>query len=138
VIRVKSKVADIVARHDALCTFRPSRAYIFARRFSMPTLGRALRAPRFCNATVFWIAVQLVLMAMTAVPAYAQSPWENAVEALRVSFTGPIARGLSLVAIVVSGLMWAYGEESKRMIAGIVFGVAMALGSVQFMSWLFP
>src|SRR5262245_28791591 len=74
-----------------------------------------------------------------SVPAYAQSPWENAVDALRVSFTGPIARGLSLVAIVVGGLMFAYGEgDSKRMLAGIVFGVGMALGAVNFMNWLFP
>jgi len=52
-----------------------------------------------------------------AMPAYAQSPWENAVDVLKTAFTGPIARGLSLVAIVVGGLMFAFGEgESKRML----------------------
>jgi type IV secretion system protein TrbC len=67
------------------------------------------------------------------------SPWENAVNALKTSFTGPIATGLSLVAIVVGGLMFAYGEgQSKRVLAGIVFGVGMAIGAVNFMSWLFP
>lgn len=72
-------------------------------------------------------------------PLFAQSPWENAVDVLRTAFTGPIARGLSLVAIVVGGLMFAFGEgESKRMLAGIVFGVGMAIGAVNFMSWLFP
>jgi len=74
-----------------------------------------------------------------AVPAYAASPWENAVSVLQTAFTGPIARGLSLVAIVVGGLMFAFGEgESKRMLAGIVFGVGMAIGAVNFMGWLFP
>jgi type IV secretion system protein TrbC len=74
-----------------------------------------------------------------ALPAYAQSPWENAVDVLRTAFTGPIARGLSLVAIVVGGLMFAFGEgDSKRMLAGIVFGVGMAIGAVSFMAWLFP
>jgi hypothetical protein len=54
------------------------------------------------------------------IPALAQSPWENAVQALQTSFTGPIARGLSLVAIVVGGLMFAFGEgESKRMLAAL-------------------
>jgi type IV secretory pathway VirB2 component (pilin) len=68
-----------------------------------------------------------------------RSPWENAVGVLRNSFTGPIAVGLSLVAIVVGGLTYAYGEgQSKRTIAGIVFGVGMAIGAVNFMSWLFP
>jgi type IV secretory pathway VirB2 component (pilin) len=72
--------------------------------------------------------------------AFAQgSPWENAVDVLRASFTGPIARGLSLVAIVVGGLLFAFGEgDSKRAMAGIVFGVGMAIGAVTFMAWLFP
>jgi type IV secretory pathway VirB2 component (pilin) len=71
--------------------------------------------------------------------ARAASPWENAVQVLETAFTGPIARGLSLVAIVVGGLMFAFGEgESKRMLAGIVFGIGMAIGAVNFMAWLFP
>ena len=87
-----------------------------------------------------WAIPTLVFLA--AVPVYAQtgaSPWENAVNALKTSFTGPIAQGLSLVAIVVGGLMFAYGEgQSKKMFAGIVFGIGMAIGAVNFMAWLFP
>jgi pilus assembly protein CpaF len=42
---------------------------------------------------------------------------------------------LSLVAIVVGGLMFAYGEgQSKKALAGIVFGVGMAIGAVKFTS----
>jgi type IV secretory pathway VirB2 component (pilin) len=83
------------------------------------------------------------LMFLAALPVYAQStgsdPWDNAVNVLRTAFTGPIATGLSLVAIVVGGLMFAYGEgQSKRVLAGIVFGVGMAIGAVNFMAWLFP
>jgi type IV secretion system protein TrbC len=67
------------------------------------------------------------------------SPWENAVQQLQTTFTGPIAKGLSLVAIVVGGLMFAFGEgSSKRMLAGIVFGIGMAIAAVNFLSWLFP
>jgi type IV secretory pathway VirB2 component (pilin) len=77
-------------------------------------------------------------MLSASTPLFAQSPWENAINALQTSFTGTIARGLSLVAIVVGGLMFAFGEgESKRMLAGIIFGVGMALGAAAFMSWLF-
>ena len=51
----------------------------------------------------------------------------------------PIARGLSLVSIVVGGVTFAFGEGgSKRLLAGIVFGVGMAIGAVNFMAWLFP
>jgi type IV secretion system protein TrbC len=67
------------------------------------------------------------------------SPWEMAVTQLQNAFTGPIARGLSLVAIVVGGLMFAFGEgSSKRMFAGIVFGIGMAVAAVNFLTWLFP
>jgi type IV secretory pathway VirB2 component (pilin) len=67
------------------------------------------------------------------------SPWENAVGVLQQAFTSTIARGLSLVAIVVSGLTFAFGEGgSKRVLAGVLFGVGMAIAAVNFMAWLFP
>jgi type IV secretory pathway VirB2 component (pilin) len=82
------------------------------------------------------------LLFLSSLPVYAQTgsdPWDNAVNVLKTAFTGTIAQGLSLVAIVVGGLMFAYGEgQSKKMLAGIVFGVGMAIGAVNFMAWLFP
>ena len=41
------------------------------------------------------------------------SPWVEAVNELQAQFTGPIARGLSLIAIVVGGLMFAFGDRSR-------------------------
>jgi type IV secretory pathway VirB2 component (pilin) len=85
--------------------------------------------------------VVLTILVLLAKPGYAQgaSPWENAVNVLMTSFTGPIARGLSLVSIVIGGVTFAFGEGgSKRLLAGIVFGVGMAIGAVNFMAWLFP
>ena len=80
---------------------------------------------------------------LLASPAFAQgggnSPWENAVNVLQQAFTSTIARGLSLVAIVVAGLTFAFGEGgSKRILAGVLFGVGMAIAAVNFLSWLFP
>jgi type IV secretory pathway VirB2 component (pilin) len=75
-----------------------------------------------------------------AVPVYAQgnSPWENAVNVLQTAFTGPIAKGLALVAIVVGGLTFAFGEGGgKKTFAGIVFGLGMAVLAVNFLTWLF-
>ena len=66
------------------------------------------------------------------------SPWLQAIDVLQAAFTGPIARGLSLIAIVVGGLMFAFGEGgSKKALAGIVFGLGMAMGAANFMAWLF-
>ena len=84
-----------------------------------------------------------LLLAAAAAPqallAQAVSPWLQAVTVLQTAFTGPIARGLSLVAIVIGGLMFAFGEGgSKRALAGLIFGVGMAIGAVSFMQWLFP
>jgi type IV secretory pathway VirB2 component (pilin) len=97
-----------------------------------PSASRAFR--RLTRPCVF--AGLLALGA--ALPVYAQSgsdPWDNAVNVLKTAFTGTIATGLSLVAIVVGGLMFAYGEgQSKKMLAGIVFGVGMAVGAVKVLS----
>lgn len=87
---------------------------------------------------VFAIAAVGLALGM---PAFAQanSPWENAVNVLQQAFTSTIARGLSLVAIVVSGLTFAFGEGgSKRVLAGVLFGVGMAIAAVNFLAWLFP
>ena len=65
-------------------------------------------------------------------------PWVDAVTVLQNAFTGTIARGLSLIAIVIGGLMFAFGEGgSKRALAGIVFGLGMTLGAANFIDWLF-
>jgi Flp pilus assembly CpaF family ATPase len=79
--------------------------------------------------------ITLGFMLLLAAPAFAQgaSPWENAVNVLMTAFTSTIARGLSLVAIVVAGLTFAFGEGgSKRVLAGVLFGVGMAIAAVKF------
>lgn len=80
----------------------------------------------------------LVFLLIT-VPARAQGdPWTTAAINLQAAFTGPIAKGLALVAIVVGGLGFAFGESgSKRALAGIIFGVGMSISAVNFMNWLF-
>ena len=68
----------------------------------------------------------------------AQSPWERAANNLSLTFTGPLARSLALVSIVIGGLMFMFGEAgAKRQISGIVFGGGLALFAGQFLTWLF-
>jgi type IV secretory pathway VirB2 component (pilin) len=100
------------------------------------------------NRVLFFASLDRAVVALgiglvVAAPLFAQgtstSPWENAVGVLQQAFTSTIARGLSLVAIVVSGLTFAFGEGgSKRVLAGVLFGVGMAIAAVNFMAWLFP
>jgi type IV secretory pathway VirB2 component (pilin) len=78
----------------------------------------------------------MVFTALLLLPtlAFAQSPWERAASNLERTFTGPFA----LVAIVIGGLMFMFGEGgAKRQISGIVFGGGLALFAAQFLVWLF-
>ena len=80
----------------------------------------------------------LIVVAEGRVLAQGTSPWVQAVNNLQQAFTGPIARGLALVAIVVGGLMFAFQEGgSKQALAGIIFGLGMALGAANLIAWLF-
>jgi type IV secretory pathway VirB2 component (pilin) len=80
-------------------------------------------------------AVLAILLCLPAT-AFAQSPWERAASNLERTFTGPLARSLALVAIVIGGLMFMFGEGgAKRQISGIVFGGGLALFAAQFLVW---
>src|SRR5262249_9743412 len=84
-------------------------------------------------AVSIWVAV----MAPNAM-AQSNSPWEEFAHTLSITFTGPIARYLSLVAVVISGLTLAFSEgHDKRMFAGLLFGVSTAVSAVSILSWLF-
>ena len=84
------------------------------------------------------IAIALVMLTVPAIAFAQQSPWERAASNLATTFTGPLARSLALVAIVIGGLMFMYGEAgAKRQISGIVFGGGLALFAAQFLAWLF-
>ena len=83
-------------------------------------------------------AVAFVFVLLVPQGAFAQSPWERAANNLATTFTGPLARALALVAIVIGGLMFMFGEGgAKRQISGIVFGGGLALFAGQFLAWLF-
>jgi len=80
----------------------------------------------------------IVTIVLVPVAAFAQSPWVQAINNLANDFTGPIAKGLSLVSIVLGGLMMAMVENNdhKKMIGGIILGVGMAIGAASFLSWI--
>jgi type IV secretory pathway VirB2 component (pilin) len=85
-----------------------------------------------------WPELLIVMVVTWSITAAAQSPWERAAANLETSFTGPLARSLALVAIVLGGLMFMFGEGgAKRQISGIVFGGGLALFAAQFLTWLF-
>ena len=75
-----------------------------------------------------------------AATAYGQTadPFSTAATRLATSFTGPIARGFALVAIVIGGLELAFSEGGgRRAIGGLIFGLGLSLGAATVISWLF-
>ena len=95
-------------------------------------------AHRLVASRIRVVVAMLWAFAHVSLVLHAQSPWERAASNLEASFTGPLARSLALVAIVLGGLMFMFGEGgAKRQISGIVFGGGLALFAAQFLAWLF-
>lgn len=66
------------------------------------------------------------------------SPWARAVRNVQTVFEGPIATGLATIAIVVGGVLFMFNEGgAKQTLAGIIFGVGMAVGAARFLNWIF-
>lgn len=118
-----SRDSNVVTQTISSTNFRESPA-----RLKAQLQREALRVSVFAMAVLLWPAMVLAQ----------GSPWERAASNLEFTFTGPLARSLALVAIVIGGLMFMYGEGgAKRQISGIVFGGGLALFAAQFMTWLF-
>lgn len=107
---------------------------------TQPTTIERLRStirPLMARAGVAVLVAAATLATPGVLTAQTPNPWEEAVDQIQTAMTGPIARGLSLVAIVIGGMMFAFGEGgAKRTTAGIIFGVGMAMGAANFLTWL--
>ena len=68
----------------------------------------------------------------------ASMPWDAPLQRLLSNLTGPTARALVVIAIVVCGLLWAYtrNEEGLKRLGQIAFGGAIALGAVTMLTSL--
>ena len=93
----------------------------------------------FTRRRAHTVIITGLAMLLMPVVAFAQtSPWERAAGNLASSFTGPLARSLTLVAIVLGGVGMMFGDPgSKKQIAMIAFGGGLALFATQFLAWLF-
>ena len=91
-------------------------------------------------AAIARLALLLILAAAAASATTAGTdPWSTAAANMRTLFTGAIVTGLSVVCVVIAGLTLAFGEGSnKKQVAGVVFGLGMALAAVPFLDWVTP
>jgi type IV secretory pathway VirB2 component (pilin) len=116
--------------------WRPVRSRKQGSTENRVAAGQAVRL--FRQLRGISIAVFTAVLLAPAIVFAQQAPWERAASNLERTFTGPLARSLALVAIVIGGLMFMFGEGgAKRQISGIVFGGGLALFAAQFLTWLF-
>jgi len=86
-----------------------------------------------------WLAMTALLaaVALTTAPAYAAGsnmPWEQPLTQILDSIQGPVAKVISVIVIIVTGLTLAFGETSGgfRRLIQIVFGLSIAFAASSF------
>lgn len=87
----------------------------------------------------------MALVLMSAMPLLAQTPvtptdpWSKGVTVMRTFFTGAFAQGISLIAVVLGGAMFALddGGGSKKKVGALVFGAGLMLLAANFLNWIF-
>ncbi len=82
-------------------------------------------------------AAAFAVFALVAAPAYAAGsnmPWEQPLNQILESIQGPVAKVMSVIVIIVTGLALAFGESSGgfRRLIQIVFGLSIAFAASSF------
>ena len=78
-----------------------------------------------------------VFFAFLSAPAYAAGsnmPWEQPLNQILESIQGPVAKVISVIVIILTGLALAFGETSGgfRRLIQIVFGLSIAFAASSF------
>jgi len=79
----------------------------------------------------------VILFAALTAPAYAAGtnmPWEQPLTQILDSIQGPVAKVISVIVIIMTGLTLAFGESSGgfRKLIQIVFGLSIAFAASSF------
>ena len=71
-------------------------------------------------------------------PTGAAMPWDAPLTTILDNLQGTVARVLITIAVVLTGLLFAFGEAGGafKKVFGIAFGGALALGALTFLSAL--
>ena len=83
------------------------------------------------------LAYAFAFVALATSPAYAAGsnmPWEQPLNQILESVQGPVAKVVSVIIIVITGLTLAFGETSGgfRRLIQIVFGLSIAFAASSF------
>jgi len=82
----------------------------------------------------FLAATLGILLAVPALAAGSNMPWEAPLQSILDSIQGPVARIVAVIIIVITGLTLAFGDTSGgfRKLIQIVFGLSIAFAASSF------
>jgi type IV secretory pathway VirB2 component (pilin) len=86
-----------------------------------------------------FVALCLALPANAGTTGGTAMPWETPLQTVEASLSGPVAKAVGIIAIVVTGLGFAFAEggSAMRKGIGIVFGLAIAFTATTFITSFF-
>ena len=92
---------------------------------------------RIKHALAFGSASAFAFLTLTIAPVMAAGsnmPWEQPLNQILESVQGPVAKVLSVIIIIITGLTLAFGETSGgfRRLIQIVFGLSIAFAASSF------
>jgi type IV secretion system protein VirB2 len=90
----------------------------------------------FARKRVSGLLMSLIgaLLAVPALAAGSNMPWEAPLQSILDSIQGPVARIVAVIIIVITGLTLAFGDTSGgfRKLIQIVFGLSIAFAASSF------
>ena len=78
----------------------------------------------------------LALLIVVPLSAHA-SPFDSGITSIQTLFTGTIAKAAALIAIVMGGFGFAFGDPgAKKNLAGVAMGTGIAVLAANVLTWL--
>ncbi len=98
-----------------------------------------LKARFAIAATTLSTITLLPMVAMAAGTGGGAMPWDTPLQTIESDLTGPVAKIIGIIAVVLFGLAFAFGEHGStlRKGLGIIFGLAIAFTATTFVSTFF-
>ena len=86
-----------------------------------------------------FVCLTIALPAVAGTTGGTAMPWETPLQTVEASLSGPVAKAVGIIAIVVTGLGFAFAEggSAMRKGIGIVFGLAIAFTATTFITSFF-
>lgn len=98
--------------------------------------SRSLKKNLFSKDRITYAAAIAAVCFVAPIAAHA-SPFDSGISSIQTLFTGTIAKAAALIAIVIGGFGFAFGEPgAKKNLAGVAMGTGIAVMATNVLSWL--